>query len=340
MTSEEVFASATAIGDDAARPAVDVVLAGADELSGSALRTTLSRSLERLGADVAFREVATMSAREVATSQKPTVAVTVWIDLGTLKAATVYVTAGTNVFARRFDLGRPLDSVALDLLDVVVSSSVETILAGRPLGITREEFTRSLEPTPAGRPEVHVATQPPSPKTGPSIAFTAAASYEGSLVGPTMPADGPGLRIDARRGRIWIGVGWSGYLPFEVAGGGATIHLMSQALRLSAGRIFLVRSRTALIVALGAGLDVTRVRSVSTQLDVAPAAEFFSTDVVVRPSMEIERRIGKLMIGATAGLDIDPIGSAYVIQTVPETRPLWTPWRVRPFLALSVGIAF
>jgi hypothetical protein len=341
LTATEVVALAATVGEEPAKPTVEVVLAGADEPSGSALLATLERSLGRLGAQVAFRRVATMSAREVATAPRSTsAAVTIWIDLGTVTAASVYVTEGTNVFARRFDLGRPLDSVALDLLDVVVSSSVETVLAGRPLGVPREEFTRSLEPPPSARSEPKVEVAQPPPSVRPSIDFTAAAFYEGSLAGSTTPIDGPGLRIDARRGRLWVGLGVTGDLPSAVAGVGATIHLTSLALRLSVGHIFPVRYGLALAVALGAGVDLTRVRSESAQLDVTPAAEFLTKDVVVRPSAEIQRRSGKLSIGMMAALDIDPVGSTYVVQATPGTQPVWTPWRVRPVIALLIGRVF
>jgi hypothetical protein len=222
----------------------------------------------------------------------------------------------------------------------VVSSSVETILAGRPLGVSREEFTRSLEPPPPVRSEPKVEVAQPPPSVRPSIDFAAAAFYEGSLAGSTTPIDGPGLRIGARRGRLWVGLGVTGDLPSAVAGVGATIHLTSLALRLSVGHIFPVRYGLALVAALGAGVDLTRVRSESTQLDVTPAGEFLTKDLVVRPSAEIQRRFGKLGIGAMAALDIDPIGSKYVVTATPGTQPVWAPWRVRPVIALLVGVAF
>jgi hypothetical protein len=325
---------------DAARPNVEIVLVSGDAASDAALMTTLRRSLETRGTDVTFNRRATLSAREVAAASMPvSVALTVWIDLGTPRAATVYVTEGKNVFARRIDLGQSLDSVALDLLEVVVTSSVETVLSGRPLGVTREEFARSLERRPPPTEKVPAApAQPPSTNEH-SMDLSASLLYEGSLIGPTTPIDGPGLRIDGRRGRLWFGLGFQGHRPYEITARGANVRFTTQGCLLSVGRAFSIRPKLTLITALGAGADVTRVRSVSTPPDVTPTPAFFATDFVARPFAGIQRRFDRLTLGATVGLDVNVAGSSYVIKTASGTRPVWTPWRFRPVLGLAIGLA-
>lgn len=287
-----------------------------------------------------------MSPRDVAAATNPpSVAVTVWIDLGAANTALVYVTTGSNVFARQLDLGRALDSVALDLLDAVVSSSVETVLSGRPIGVSREAFTRSLErppsvPVPVSAPAPALAPAvPAAPATRPKIGFAATAGYEASWVGPSTSSHGPGLTIDARRGRLRIATGFYLALPYDADANGAILHFRTEGFRLSAGHIFPVRPQLALIVALGIGADVTHVEPASNELDLTPAGSFHTAEVLVRPSVELERRFGRrLTLGLTAGLDLAPAGAAYVIDTAPGTRPAWTPGRVRPVLALAIGL--
>ena len=159
------------------------------------------------------------------------------------------------------------------------------------------------------------------------------------MVTPTVPISGPGLRIDGRVDSLWFAVGLYGHLPFDVSAGGATARFAPEGFRLFVGHIFSPRPRLALIVSCGAGVDVTYVQSASTRPIVTPAASFFATDIVARPSVEIERRFGQLSFGVQAGLDTSLVHSVYAVGTAPGTRPFWTPWRFRPQLALVVGLA-
>ena len=328
--------------DLSGRPMVDIILASRNQGSNGALMATLRRSLERLDANVSFDERAAMSPREVADAAKPaSVAVTVWIDLGSPNVATVYVTEGKNVFARRLDLDRALDSVALDLLDVVVTSSVETVLSGRPLGVTREEFSRSLEqaplaPAPAGPPTPPAAPPPSSPS---HVVFAAAAFYEAALVAPMTAIDGPGLRIDGSRDGFWLGLSLNSHRRYDVTSAGATVRFAPEGFRLSFGRVFTLRHKLALIVGCGAGVDVTRIESVSTRAGLVPASVFWTTDIVARPTAEIQYRLGRLALGAMLGLDANLVQSVYAISTAPGNRPFWTPWRLHPVLALIVELS-
>jgi hypothetical protein len=337
-------ASDSIFNDVAERSSVDVVLAGGDDLSATALISTLRRSLERIGASVTFSRLAKMSPAEVAAvAKRPSKAVTVWIDIGTPKVAAIYMTEGKNVFARRFDLDRVFDSVALDLLDVVVTSSVETVLSGQPLGVTREEFARSLEQRSPVRTETPAVAPIPAPvpadEPTSSLRFFVAGFYEGSLVERTVPIGGPGVRLTGRWDSSWFAFGLHGRLPFEVSGDGATVRFAPEGLRLSAGHVFPLRRQLVLIVAGGAGVDATQVQSVSTRPGVSPVASFFAMDIVVRPSVELERRFRRLTVGVAAGLDASLVQSVYAVGATPATVPFWTPWRFRPVVALLVGLA-
>jgi hypothetical protein len=120
------------------------------------LAHTLRTSLEPLGARLVFADVSEMSPRDVAAAGRAATPqnVQVWIDLTVRGKAIVYVTEGRNVFTRRLELGGTiLGPVGLDLIDVVVTDSVRSVLAGRPVGVTREEFSRALDTAePGGGP--------------------------------------------------------------------------------------------------------------------------------------------------------------------------------------------
>jgi hypothetical protein len=117
------------------------------------LADTLRNSLESLRVRVLFTDVSVMSPRDVAAAGRAAslVNVQVWIDLTVRGQATVYVTEGQNVFRRRLELGGgALGPVGLDLIDVVVTDSVRSVLSGRSVGVTREEFTRAFDPSEPG----------------------------------------------------------------------------------------------------------------------------------------------------------------------------------------------
>lgn len=139
-------------GDPPSRGTVKIILAGGDGAAHAALIRAFRSSLGRSGIQAVVTTVRKMTPHQVAEPELATTGtvgppgrVSVWLDLGVPRAATLYVTEGKNVFVRRFVLGRTLDPMALDLLEVVVTSAVEAVLAGRQLGVPREEFTRSLD---------------------------------------------------------------------------------------------------------------------------------------------------------------------------------------------------
>ena len=409
--------------DEAGAPEVRVILARSSSSAGPrgaaqlvALESGLRRSLERLGAEVKFSEISSMTAREVVVASRTasSASVQVWIDLLVKGTATVYVTEGRNVFSRRLGFGGPdLDPVALDLLDVVVTDSIGSILEGRTVGVPREEFRRSLD-TPSAPPlagsqipsvdavgttpeggalapdrmaaEKHGEpgpgpASPPSPPPGassnqpiatadstvspnaadsPQFARPAPAPqkveepphharyygllagyYEGALWGPSRVVHGPGLRVGLGRDTLRLDVALGARLPDTVTTGeGPAIRFESLALRVSAVYMVPLSAHTALFVSFGAGFDLGRVTSTSTQVDLTAAPAFRTTDTLLRPAVGIERRSGKWLSSLTLGLDIDLLGSRYVIAAMPEVRPVLTPWRLRPLAALSIGFFF
>ncbi|MES1204954.1 MAG: hypothetical protein ABUS79_03370 [Pseudomonadota bacterium] len=338
-------------------PIVEVVIAGSDPSAFAAMSETFKRSLGKLGAAVVVTAVAAMNARDVVADEPavshPGVAVKVrvkvWIDLGQRHAANVYVTEHRNVFARRLPLFQESDVVAADLLDVVVTSSVETVLSGRELGIPRQDFLRSLNEappaaptppaTPPGRPDEEVGGAipvPPPASRPPHLSIVGL--YEGTWAGPgpTKVIHGPGLRIDAEWSRVRLGLGLHGRLPHDVAGGEAKVRFLHEGFRLSAGRPFALGGRTVLVLAVAGGLDLIHVHTLSTPAAVTPVAAFWTLAPLVRPFVELERRFGRVGLAASMGVDVDVLGSRYVVAGDPA--PLWSPWRWRPVAAVVVRV--
>lgn len=338
--------SAAAQKDNGAGHDVEIVLAGGEATTNATLKTMLRRSLDGLGARSTFTEVAAVNLRELL-SVRPA-AVDVWIDLGVAASAAVYITEGTHVFARRFDLRHGLDPVALDLLDVVVTSSVETILSGRQLGVPKEEFTRSLEKPPETATVVEQPAIAQEPSTTPSetrsaTVISVSTAYEASLFDATTLSHGADLLVDVRDKRWWCRLGLHGRLPLEVNAGGERLHVAPEGARAAVGNAWTIPAAQGwtLIAGLGAGVDRTHVEPRPGSAPVIPGNAFTTWDFLLRPAATIERRFTSLRLAATAGLDLVIVGANYVVQTTSlATRPVWTPWRARPFLSLEVGLSF
>ncbi|MES1172411.1 MAG: hypothetical protein ABUL77_04165 [Bacteroidota bacterium] len=318
--------------DDGSPPAIAIVIAAGDAPAKAALTASLRRSLERLGGQVTFGEVDAMNPRDVAAViAHGAVAVNVWIDFAVPRKATIYVTEGKSVYVRPLVLDHGLDPVALDLLEVVVTGSVDTLLAGRPLGVSREEFTRSLQPPPAPARE----DEAPATARGRRV-FSLAGLYEGLAVARDQLVHGPGVLLGMDQGYFRFGLGLHGHLPYEVTAAGTTVRLIPEGVRLSVGRLFAAGAGVAIVIAVGAGVDITHVRARPNQPDVTAAAAFTAVDPVVRPTVTVERRWGGMAAGIVLGLDVDLVRPHYVLQSTTGRRPLWTPSPLRPVAALVV----
>lgn len=168
-----------------------VVVAGNDQ-AVEAVGDGLAQALGRIGVTARLTRVAHIDPRDVAQPVpcEPGVVARLFVDLEPPSSMALYLADGgaKRVFVRRFVLDHGLDLVALESLELVAQSSVETLLAGKELGIEREEYGRSLPPRPPAEPRAVIA---PAPKR--ATALRATGFYEITLLGPDVIQHGPGL---------------------------------------------------------------------------------------------------------------------------------------------------
>ena len=100
-----------------------------------------------------------------------------------------------RVYARRMALANGLDAVARASVRFVIEQSIDAILEGRDIGVSREEFQRSVAPPPpAAEPPPPAPAPAPAPVPAPAPATNSAAAG-GRL---RRPRDGI-ERVPARR---------------------------------------------------------------------------------------------------------------------------------------------
>ncbi|HHH27227.1 MAG TPA: hypothetical protein ENK57_02605 [Polyangiaceae bacterium] len=336
----------------------------------AALTAVLEARLEPLVLEVTAVEAVDPAA---ALSAPPTEDVArVWITLDDGGATAIVLSGdGARGMVRQLPREGASDEVLREELALVIGTAVDTLrrdaasLASsaalrEELGLSPEpepppEPAPSVEPPPPAPPEPSpIASLPPLPpvvRTPPPVEPTrwrlaGMAFYEvqGFAAGQII-AHGPGLSLGLGGPPLTLGPRFelSGQyrLPAAAENDVAGLRLHSGAFRLTTQLTVVRSSRVLLRVLGGAGLDLlviepflvdARAELMPRRVRIAPALRF-GLDVPVRLAGEVSLRIG-------AGMDVDAIGTRYVIQDGDALVPLLDPLRIRPLLSLGVDTTF
>jgi hypothetical protein len=248
-----------------------------------------------------------------------------------------------RVFVRRMALPHGLDAVARASVRLVVEESVDAILEGREIGVSREEFQRSVSPPPPAVVEAPRAPTvlAPAPAPAPESArMLLAAGYELVAMGSGEYQQAGRVAVGARFARLQIAAAARLAVPMSIAGDGARARLSTGAVTVSgAGKLASLGS-LSLTAGLGAGLELTRVEPAVTTQDLQPAPAFWALAPLLQPFAQIERFFGKVSAAVAIFAEVHPLAERYTVMTGGETRDLFVPARVRPAAALLVGAAF
>ena len=211
------------------RGEVKVVVAGSDR-SFAAITKSLTDSLSFIAVTPQFERVASVDPRSVARfgPRQPSLFANLWIDAAADHEVKLYITdaATERVFVRRIGLDHGLDNVALESLALVAQSSLEALLAGKLIGVTRNDYEQSLEvaaPRPASE---GVAKQTAAPTPHPNDAYAARPRSWQLLAGYELQGwDGATVRnevalgIEYERWRLRFGVDLYGTWPIQFHNG-------------------------------------------------------------------------------------------------------------------------
>ena len=266
-----------------------------------------------------------------------------WLDL-TAGQPTMYLLDARSglVYLRPLAVQADPDPVELELIRFVVDSSVEAILKGQALGVSRDEFERSLAPAPAPPPP---PPPPPAPEpepepepetTGRQPEWAIAVGYSGTMLSTDYLAHGPELGVERRWTHLWLGMTLSQQFPQTVNGADVGMRLLSSGIRISAAFPRAITSHLSASIGLGAGVDATRVTPNGNGAQPA----FWATDPFVLAVATLEHSYGRVLVSVRVGVDFDLLAPQYVVDSSDGARVLWTPSWWRPFAALRLGFAF
>jgi hypothetical protein len=251
-----------------------------------------------------------------------------------------------RVFARRMVLANGLDAVARASVRFVIEQSIDAILEGRDIGVSREEFQRSVAPPPP------IAERPPAPPVAPPPAAPSpppppidrrlllAGGYEGVAMGSGAYQHAAKIAFAARFARLSIGTAARLAAPMSIAGDGVQARLSTVgATVFGAARLFGAED-FAVTAGAAVGLDVTRAQPTVTTPDVKPVAAFWSAGPLLQTFAEIQRVFGRISVAVDVGAEAHLLAERYTLRTASETRDVFVPRRVRPVAAVLIGFAF
>ena len=331
-----------------ARGEVKVVIAGSDSSFG-AIAKSLTESLSFIAVTPQFERATAVDPRRVSENHPPAESLFayLWIDAASAHEITLYITdaAAERVFVRRMNLDHGLDTVAIEALAFVAQSSLEALLAGKIIGMTRDDYEHSLEvaaPRPAPKQTAVAAPHPNDAglrEVQPSH-WQIWAGYE--LQG----WDGVTLRHEAvlgigyERWKLRFGVELFSTWPIQFHGAESGAEVFSNGARLSVSRPMALPRQLRLVPGLGLAMELTRVSPELSGPDAQPASPYVALDPTIRAVLGIERSLGRWSLRGILGVDFQTRPVHYVVTRQAATEVVRTPWRERPFAAIVLAASF
>ena len=325
---------------------VEVVLAGADG-DVAAIRSRIRELLEADAMTVVSRRVESVDPQAILASHGGLACATIWIDLRRPDEARVYLmsSGGERFVMRRVPLPGGLDELRRESIGQIVESSAAALVAGEPIGVSREEAALAVTPPPS--PARTPPERRPTPRATPGLpsAYRVEVGYGAAAIGPGPAIDhGPMLGFMLH----WGGQGPRAALAMEAqydvplqatTGRGVDLLLEAASLRLEAGPELPVGPRAWVGVRAGAGLDVLRVQAEHAS---APGLELESTipPLVIGVARATLIVVGQLspQVEITAAVFVDaPLDRVHFDVGEPgAASPDLTLWPVRPGVCLTL----
>jgi hypothetical protein len=294
-----------------------------------------------------------------------------WLDLSDTRRGRLYFAApsGQRFLLRDVQLSGHLGEVDRATLAEVLDLSIAALLENERIGLTRAETetllaerkasesaprvpAESRAPAPAGSPVADTAAWKSAPETRSLAGF--AANYAAQVLSSDFPL-AQRVGIEALLGR-YRGAGWlagfaAGEYQFPLTATNREIGVNLETLAASAGvEVGHLRRRPgeaqnfswrSLFGRLGAGVDFDHVSpqpgTQAVAANLAPA--HWSSSVVMRAALGGAFTLGPwFTMDVRLFADLHPTGVHYDVSIAGAVHPAFSPWRLRPGLAL--GLAF
>jgi hypothetical protein len=283
-------------------------------------------------------------ARGATRANEPYLLARVWIDLSDPSFAGIFVaSAASGRFIVRFlPLTAGYDEVARESVAYVIESTVDALLAGADIGVSREAAERQLAERDRAPP-----TPPGAPLAGSDrSAVTLSLIYAASVWSPSAIRQGPGVLAfvpvrRAHRIRAGFAVALTSALPFTWSREEVGAAFAGFGVWAGAGIEVDASSRAVLRFLGGAGLDALHVASEIAMPGITPSEPGWVTSPLASVLATVEIRIGaRVALVAGAGAEVDLLDTRYAIELADGSRQVrLQPWFVRPLVVLGISAA-
>lgn len=295
--------------------------------------------------DVTSTRKSAVTAQDVAAAIAPPTGATpimarVLLDFTVSGQATLFLIdpRRDRVYVRRMAVAHGIDAVARAGVQFVIEQSIDAILEGRDIGVSREEFQRSVAP-PA--PVIEAPVPPPVPEPTPARSqLQLAAGYEGVAMGSGEYQNAARVVVAARFARFRIGGTARVAAPLSIAGDGVQARLSTGGVGASAAARLVGHGPLSLDAGMGVGFDMTRVEPAVTTPELLPAPASWARAPSLQAFAEIEWLVDRISIALAAGADVHPLDERYTVRADTGTQAVFVPRRIRPALTLLVGVVF
>jgi hypothetical protein len=274
----------------------------------------------------------------------PGVVARVWVDFSDLEAASVIVVAAaTDRFLVRWvPTERGNIEVEQEAVAQIIGFTVEAILEGAEIGVTRDVAARQILAQPMAHPE-----QPPP------LQHRVGASEElGAFVG--LRAIGPGPAVGIDPGLLFALSGPREALvrpllvaelqyeaPVDLEANDVAVRLEGVGGTLQGGIEARLASRLSLRATAGLGADAIHAQpQATTGSAFAARGPFWLGAAVATARVGIEVRVAaSVSLFASAGFDLDMSGVSFPVSANGSTEPNAVPWRAWPVASLGASVS-
>lgn len=287
-----------------------------------------------------------------AAGERPALA-RIWLDLRQETQAVLYVVddAHDRFLVRVVPLDAGYDEVACESVGTIVQSSVEALLAGATVGVTRQAAEEQVSELEGGAPPVQPepARPPPAPAPEPEprrphYRLSLDLSYRGQVL-----EDGPeilhGPEVGASLTRPTAPVSPTGFvalgyrLPLSWDEQGVGVEMEGFGLRAGPGLGWRLGRGVRLSLLGVLGLDVLEADPVSTDPLAEAKDPFWLLAPMLGAAAEIELRLfGPLSLWASAGAEVDLSGHHFDVLADGEPVTVLRAWAVQPVVRLGVRL--
>lgn len=337
-------------------PGVEIVATG-NETATSAVESLVRELLRDLEVEIHWTRAPSIDPREVLSRRAPDAGLLarVWVDLSDPLGARLFIANATSdhflvrlVPATKGDDDRKIEN---ETVAQIVSSSVQALLAGGNIGVTREAAVRQVElvaPPPPAPDVIHVE---PRPRTGSTVlrdlsgevgAFLA---LRGLGTGPILSLD-PGLMGTLAAPRRWpvrpiliLALQYDAPRDWQTHTIG--VQLEGAGGSVQAGVRTQLGARVSLQASVGLGPEGIRVEPQAVpNAGFSPKSPFWVAAAMLTTRIGVEVLLaGPLSAFAMVGGDVDISGVQFNVNDNGTLSSDIVPWRIWPVALLGANLA-